>query len=173
MLQTKLVTRADIAQYRQLSQTVYDSVLDSVIIETQILDIKPLLGEFLFNAIMKNPLGYQDILNGGTYTYLTEEYENYGLKAVISFYVYARYKMYGNEIDTPFSTIEKLEGADSRPISDKSKKDKYQLNRNAGFDVWRSVELFLLRTNNELFCKSFAFYNREQRNDNITISKIE
>jgi hypothetical protein len=173
MLQTKLVTRADISQYRQLSQTLYDSVLDPLIVETQILDIKPLLGEFLFNAIMRNPYNYEDILNGGSYEYLDEQYENYGLKAVISFYVYARYKMYGNEIDTPFSTIEKLERSESRPVTDKSKKDKYQINRDAGFDIWRSLELYLIRTSNELFCKSFAFYNKDQRNNNMTISKIE
>ena len=142
MLQTKLINRADIALLRQISETVYDDVLEAMIIETQIQDIQPLLGEFLFNAIMNNPTNFASILNGGSYTYLGETYQNYGLKTVIVFYTYARLKMYGSAIDTPFSTVEKLEGADSRPISDKTKKDLYQMNRDTGFTAWKSVELY-------------------------------
>jgi hypothetical protein len=80
--------------------------------------------------------------------------------------------MYGSAIDTPFSTVEKLEGADSRPISDKTKKDLYQMNRDTGFTAWKSVELYLIRTDNQLFCKSFVL-GSERPKVNLSINKIE
>lgn len=169
MLDLKLVNRNDISKYKQISQTVYDDVLDSIVIETQIQDIAPLLGERLFNDILSNPNSYDDLLNGGTYTYKSITYTNYGLKAVISYYVYARYMMFGSVIDTPFSAIEKLEGAESRPITDKTKKDLYQLNRDSAFAIWKSVQNYLIRTENALYedcsCES-------KKNNHFNISKI-
>jgi hypothetical protein len=175
MLLTKLVTRADISAVRQISETIYDDVLDAIIIETQIQDIQPLLGEFLFNAVMTTPIDFEDLLDGNAYTYSDMTFQNYGLKTVISFYVYARLKMYGGAIDTPFSTIEKLEGADSRPISDKTKKDLYQMNRDSGFKIWQSVQNYLLRMETPaqtLYLKTYP-YNQKSSQINMTISKIE
>ena len=175
MLLNKLVTRADISAVRQLSETIYDDVLDAIIIETQIQDIQPLLGEFLFNAVMNTPNDFDDLLDGNPYTYSDMTFQNYGLKTVIAFYVYARLKMYGSAIDTPFSTIEKLEGSDSRPISDKTKKDLYQMNRDSGFKIWQSVQNYLLRMDTPeqaLYLKTYP-YNQKSSQVNMTISKIE
>jgi hypothetical protein len=175
MLFNKLVTRADISSVRQISETIYDDVLDAIIIETQIQDIQPLLGEFLFNAVMNDPLDYEDLLDGHAYTYSDMTFQNYGLKTVIAFYVYARLKMFGSSIDTPFSTVEKLEGADSRPISDKTKKDLYQMNRDSGFKIWQSVQNYLLRMETPeqtLYLKTYP-YTQKTSQINMTISKIE
>jgi hypothetical protein len=175
MLFNKLVTRADISAVRQISETIYDDVLDAIIIETQIQDIQPLLGEFLFNAVINDPNDYVDLLEGHVYTYSDLTFHNYGLKTVIAFYVYARLKMYGGAIDTPFSTIEKLEGADSRPISDKTKKDLYQMNRDSGYKIWQSVQNYLLRIESPeqtLYLKTYP-YNQKTSQVNMTISKIE
>jgi hypothetical protein len=151
MITTKLINRNDIARYKQISNTVYDEVLDATIIEAQIQDIAPLLGEKLFNDILVNHANYNDLLNGGSYTFSGVVYNNYGLKAVLVYYTYARYQMFGNVIDTPFSTIEKLEGSDSRPTSEKTKKDLYHMNRDSAFTIWQSVENYLIRTGNVLF----------------------
>lgn len=175
MLFNKLVTRADISAVRQISETIYDDVLDAIIIETQIQDIQPLLGEFLFNAVMDTPNDFDDLLDGNAYTYSDFVFQNYGLKTVICFYVYARLKMFGGAIDTPFSTIEKLEGADSRPISDKTKKDLYQMNRDSGFKIWQSVQNYLLRMETpeqELYLRTYPFSQKSSQT-NMTISKIE
>lgn len=175
MLLNKLITRADISAVKQISETIYDDVLDSIIIDTQINDIQPLLGEFLFNAVLDAPEDFQDLLNGSSYPYLDMTFQNYGLKNVICFYAYARLKMFGSVIDTPFSTIEKLEGADSRPISDKTKKDLYQINRDSGFKIWQSVQNYLLRIQSveqDLYLKNYP-YNQKNSHVNMTISKIE
>lgn len=169
MLNVKLVNRNDIAQYKQISKTVYDDVLNAIILETQIQDIAELLGENLFNDVLENPSNYSDLLNGGAYTHNSITYTNYGLKAVICYYVYARYMMFGSVIDTPFSAIEKLEGAESRPISDKTKKDLYQLNRDSAFAIWKSVQNYLVRTDNALYKDCYC---ERPKSSSFNISKI-
>lgn len=151
MLSTKLINRADVSLYKQISQTVYDAVFDSLVLETQIQDIAPLLGEDLFNAILKTPSDYTALWAGGDYTVNGKTYVNYGLKAVIVYYFYARYQMFGAITDTPFSMVEKLNGSESRPISEKSKKDLYNLNRDSAFTVWKSVENYIIRMNIPLY----------------------
>lgn len=169
MLDVKLVNRNDVSKYKQISQTVYDDVFDAIVLETQIQDIAELLGERLFNDILQNPNSYTDLLDGGTYTYKSVTYINYGLRAVISYYFYARYMMFGSVIDTPFSAIEKLEGAESRPVSDKTKRDLYQLNRDSAFAIWKSVENYLIRTENALYENCDC---ENPKNTNFNISKI-
>jgi len=174
MLSTKWVNRTDVSLYKQISKTVHDDVFNSIVIETQIQDIAPLIGEELFNDINNNIANYNDLLDGGTYTYNTLTYTNYGLKAVLAYYFYARYQMFGNVIDTPFSIVEKLEGSESRPISDKTKQALYQMNRDSAFNVWRSVENYLIRTNNALYNSVYLGRCTPQRNQsNIFLSKIE
>lgn len=171
MLHYKWIDRNDVNLFKQISKTVYDDVFDSIVIETQIQDIAPLLGEKLFNDISNNLASYSDLLNGGTYLHNGITYSNYGLKAVLSYYFYARYQMFGGVIDTPFSIVEKLEGSDSRPTSEKTKLAMYQMNRDSAFNIWRSVENYLIRTNNTLFGNE-TFCAPVSR-QNITISKIQ
>lgn len=173
MLSTKWANRADVSIYKQISKTVYDDVFDPIMIETQLQDIAPLLGERLFNDINNNIENYTDLLNGGMYEYNNITYSNYGLKAVLSYYFYARYQMFGGIIDTPFSIVEKLEGAESRPTTDKTKKDLYQMNRDSAFNVWRSVENYLIRTNNPLFGINTVGKCTTVNRNNITFSKIQ
>jgi hypothetical protein len=168
MIQNKLVTRTDIALYKQISKTVYDDVLNAIIIDAQFQDVAPLLGERLFNDVMTNSGSYTDLLDGSTYVYNGITYTNYGLKAVISYYVYARYVYYGSNIDTPFSIVNKLEGSNSQPISEKSKKDLYILNRDSAYKIWGSVDNFLRRTKVELYTDSC----KTKPNNTFKIRKI-
>lgn len=150
-LQVKLITKADIAVYKQISVTLKDDIIDEYILDAQIQDVAPLLGEKLFNAILKTPADYTDLLTAGEYTVGGETFTNYGLKAVLAYYAYARYKMFGSVVDTPYGFVEKLEGAESRPESDFSKKSLYNLNRDSAFTIWKSVENFLIRTKVDLY----------------------
>ncbi len=151
MLQTKLVNRADIALFKQISKTVADAKLDDIIIQTQIDDIRPLLGDKLFNDLMNNTDDYDTLMDGGVYTYNGITYQNYGLKAVIAYYVYARYMMFGAVTDTPFGLVEKLNGQDSKPVDYPIKKSLYTSNRQSAFNIWLTVHDYLIRTNNELY----------------------
>ena len=151
MLQTKLVNRADIALFKQISKTVADAKLEDIIIQTQIDDIRPLLGDKLFNDLMNNTDDYDTLMDGGVYTYNGITYQNYGLKAVIAYYVYARYMMFGSVTDTPFGLVEKLNAQDSKPVDYPIKKSLYTSNRQSAFNIWLTVHDYLIRTNNELY----------------------
>ena len=86
---TYLVNRDDIAVYKQISKTVFDDVLIACILQAQIQDVAPLLGEKLFNKIMKTPSAYAILLNDIEYTVGGETFQNYGLKSVISNFAHA------------------------------------------------------------------------------------
>jgi len=172
MISKKLITRADIALFRQISETVYDDVLNAIILEAQIQDLAPLLGEKLFNDILTDTEAYAQLLEQGEYTVDGVVYFNYGLKTVLVYYTYARYQMFGGIIDTPFSMVEKLEGNESRPTSEKTKKDLYQMNRDNAFTVWKSVENYLLRTNNILFKDTYGNCHDSNNKPTFKLSKI-
>jgi len=147
---TKLITRTDIAKYRQISKTPHDDKLNEMILDAQMLDVQPLLGEILYNKILATPAEYEEMLDGGIYEYKGVAYTNYGLKMVISYFAYARYMMFSSVIDTPFSVVEKL-NPDSRPVETSTKKSIYTLNRDAAFQIWENVRNYLIRTGNPDF----------------------
>lgn len=168
MLSNKLINREDVATYKQISYTVHDDKFNEILFDTQIQDIAPLLGERLFNDILENTDNYNDLLDGGLYTCNDISYQNYGLKAVVVYYFDARYKMFGSAVDTPFSLVEKLDNeGKSQPASYKLKESMYQLNRDSAFTIWKSVENYLIRTDNELFRYHTLGYGCEtKRNQN-------
>jgi hypothetical protein len=163
------VNRQQIAEIVQLSNTLKIDTFNNILLQTQLEDIAPLLGEKLFNDIMKFPENYNEILNGSVYDYKGITYSNYGLTPVIAYYFDARYKMFGNLIDTPFSNVVKL-NENSMPISDKMKDAVYQSKRQTAFTIWKSLENFLIRTNNVLF-NELCLYEKKKKYYNFT--KIE
>jgi hypothetical protein len=140
-----LITRSDIARYKQIAKTPHDDKLNEQIIDAQLLDVQPLLGESLFNKIMAAPSAYADILDGGIYEHDGISYTNYGLKMVLAYFTHARYVMFSSAIDTPFSVVEKLND-NSRPVDAAAKKTLYTLNREAAQQVWDNVKNYLVRT---------------------------
>lgn len=173
MLHTKLVTRTDVAQFKQISVTVHNDVFDSIVIDTQIQDVAPLLGEKLFNDILQNPTNYATLLNGGAYTYNNESYFNYGLKAVISYYFYARYIMFGQVTDTPFSLVEKLDkDGRSNQVPQRTKDALYTSNRDSAYTVWKSVENYLIRTENPLYNNNCSCETANTFTNSFKIKKI-
>ena len=152
-----LITRNDIAQYRQISKTPNDAKLNEMILDAQILDLQPLLGESLYNKILASPADYEALLGGGIYEVDGIGYTNYGLKMVLAYFAYARYVMFASVTDTPFSVVEKL-NPDSRPAETSAKKALYTLNREAAFQLWENVKRYLTRTRHPDFivCKNTA-----------------
>lgn len=141
-----LITRTDIAKYRQISKTPNNDKLNEMILDAQLLDLQPLLGECLYNKLLASPADYEELLTGGIYEYDGICYTNYGLKMVLSYFVYARYIMFSSVTDTPFSVVEKL-NSDSRPVEASAKKTIYSLNRDAAMQLWENVRNYLIRTN--------------------------
>lgn len=144
---TTLITRADIALYKQISKTPHDDKINEAIREAQLIDIKPLLGERLFYKILAAPADYEALLTGGEYTYNGETYHSNGLKMVLCYYAYARYIYFGSAIDTPFSVVEKLND-NSRPVDPAYKKTVFTDSRATAASLWGSVHDYLIRTVN-------------------------
>lgn len=148
-----LITRSDIARYRQIAKSPNDAKLKEMILDAQLLDIQPLLGERLFNKIIAAPVEFSDLLDGGIYEIDGTSYTNYGLKMALSYFAYARYMMFAYVTDTPYSIVEKLNDT-SRPAESPIKKTIYQLNRDAAAKIWQNVHNWLIRTGNEDYKKN-------------------
>ncbi len=141
----RLITRSDIARYRQISKTPNDDKLNEMILDAQLLDLQPLIGEQLYNLLLTEPEVHADLLDGGIYQHDGITYTNYGLKMVLVYFTYARYMMFSSVTDTPYSVVEKLNN-DSRPVEASSKKTVYNLNKAAAMQVWDNVKNYLIRT---------------------------
>lgn len=141
-----LINRIDIQDYRQLSDTVYDEVLNQHILDAQFVDIQKLLGYNLYNDLILNytDTKYTALLDGGSYVYNTVTYTNHGLKAVLVHYAYVRYVMYGSQTDTPFGLVEKL-STDSKPVDTSQKKAVSKSNEQTAWVYWENVRTFLDR----------------------------
>lgn len=145
---TYLITRNDIAQYRQISKTPNDDKLKEMILDAQLLDAQPLLGETLYNKIIAAPEDYTELLEGGQYQYNDVTYTNNGLKMVLCYFAFARNILLGSAIDTPHSVVQKLNEGTSQPVDYQTKKSIYGINRDAAFQLWDNVHNYLIRTNN-------------------------
>ena len=87
-----LVTISDLAGYKYIADSVKNSaVWPQFVYEAQMFDVKWWLGDGLLNEISEqagtSPTSYSTLnsilLDGGSYTYLTETYVFQGLKARI------------------------------------------------------------------------------------------
>lgn len=155
-----LITRSDIARYKQIAKSSYDDKLNEQILDAQLLDLQPLLGENLFQSIMTAPEPHTDLLNGCIYEHDRISYQNYGLKMVLAYFAYARYTMFSSVIDTPFSMVEKLNDS-SRPTEPLAKKTVYNLNREAAMQLWGNVQNYMTRT-------GYPYYTTACRNSSAT-----
>lgn len=143
---TLLINRTDIAEFRQISDTVYDDVLNQHIVDAQFSDLQNLMGINFYNDLIRNytDANYVTLLDGGTYTYQGITYTNVGLKAVLVHYAYGRYIQFGSQTDTPFGYVDKLNQT-SQPVSNDAKKTMAKMNQQVAFNYWENVNLFLER----------------------------
>ena len=142
----RLIDRNDIELFAQISDTVYDNVLNQHINTAQFVDLQKLLGSEFYNDLIRNSTDakYKALLNLGDYTYQSVTYTNHGLKAVLVHYAYGRYIQFGSQTDTPFGYVEKITN-DSQPVDFNQKKSIAKMNQQTAFNYWESVKLFLDR----------------------------
>ena len=80
MQETILITKAEIQQYKQLSNSINQSKLEQIIKEAQFNDLRPLLGERLYNDVMTkveaSSTDYDDLMNGSVYEFGGITYTN-------------------------------------------------------------------------------------------------
>ena len=166
-----LINRADIAVYRQISDTVYDDVLNMHITDAQFVDVQGLMGSDFYNDLILNPTTTANIalLDSGSYTHQGITYTNHGLKSVIVHYAYSRYAMFGSVVDTPFSLVEKL-NPDSRPVEQGTKKSIHKSNQQTAYMYWENVRQFLDRNSDDY---PLWKNNCQKHNSGFRISKID
>lgn len=88
-----LITFNDFEPYRELTGNLdVNERLNPYINQAQIFDLKELMGNQFYTDLVNNSsdTNYQDLLNGGDYTYNNLVYSFTGLKAVIVMFAYAR-----------------------------------------------------------------------------------
>lgn len=146
-----LITRNDIAEYRQITENVHATkVINQHIVDAEFMDLQKLLGSELYNDLKCNYTSteYATLLNGGTYTYLGTTYTNVGLKVVLVHYAYGRYILQGSQTDTPFGYVEKLNDT-SQQVSLEGKKTMSKMNQQIAFNYWENVKQFLDRNSTD------------------------
>lgn len=168
MITTPLITRAEIQQYKQLSNSINNNKLNEMILQSQMVDLYPLLGEQLYYDILNNTQNWTELLEGGIYEYNGITYTNVGLKAVLAHYAYARYALYGDVIDTAFGLKAKMNNEVSEKIDYPMKKTLYEHNCNYAFNLWLNVESYIMRNNIAMYFKCGV----KSDNKNFRISRI-
>lgn len=168
MITTPLITRQEIQQYKQLSNSIHDNKLNELILQAQMVDLLPLLGEQLYYDVLNNTATYNELLEGCLYDYNGITYTNVGLKAVLAHYTYARYALYGDVVDTAFGLKEKLNADVSKQVDMSMKKTLYEHNGNYAFNLWLNVENYIMRKNIALYIKC----GTDNKNKNFRISRI-
>jgi hypothetical protein len=168
MITTPLITRGEIQQYKQLSNSINNNKLNELILQAQMVDLFPLLGEQLYYDVINNTANWSELLEGGLYEYNGITYTNVGLKAVLAHYTYARYSLFGDVIDTAFGLKEKLNSDVSKQVDYPMKKTLYEHNCNYAFNLWLNVENYIMRNNIATYIKC----SNENKNKNFRISRI-
>ena len=168
MITTPLITRGEIQQYKQLSNSIHNNKLNELVLQAQMVDLLPLLGEQLYYDILNNTENYTELLDGCLYEYNGVTYTNVGLKAVLAHYFYARYSLYGDVVDTAFGLKEKLNADVSKQVDYNMKKTLYEHNCNYAFNLWLNVENYIMRNNIAMYIKC----GTEHKNKNFRLSRI-
>lgn len=100
MTDTKLITVSSLAPYKDISANIDDAErFDPYILEAQVHDIKPLLGEALYHALItayeSSPVAerFTDLIEGKDYTPTGDTYQIrfYGLTPMIAYFAYGRF----------------------------------------------------------------------------------
>lgn len=145
-----IITGADIRKDRDLS-TTSEKKINIYIKDAEISDLRPLLGEELYQDLEANPTktdegDYPKLLQGSTYTYGNYTYSHPGIKAVLVDFASARYRFFGSDTDTPFGVVEK-QFNDGRNTSVSRNREVYGAIRKVAKDKWFLVKDYLDRMN--------------------------
>ena len=142
-----LITIDDIKTVREVANSVKANKLNPIIMDAEICDLRPLLGEELYNDITQRPTAtdkgdYPKLISGGSYTYQGYPYSHPGLKGVLIDFAYARYRFFGNDTDTPFGVVEKRFENGPQTSSTRNR-EVYESLRKVALAKWSLVKLYL------------------------------
>ncbi len=165
---TALITLAQVQQYKQVSNSINSAKFNETVLQAQMVELLPKMGERLYYAVMSDASNYTALLDGGTYDYNGITYTNVGLRAVLAHYWYAYHAFYGDQIDTAFGLREKLNNDVSKQVDTTMKKTMFELNCRYAFNLWLNVDSFLTRTKEPLY----NICNVKPKLQNFRISKI-
>lgn len=113
----KLISINDIREFKNvpISDNAEERI-NECIDEAQEFDMMPIFGDelwialendFTFPATWGTQI-YNDLFNGKTYTYQSRTYRHRGIKALLCYATWARYKADSNVTTTEFGTVEKI-----------------------------------------------------------------
>ena len=151
-----LVNRTQIATYNQISKSLDENVLNQYIETAEIVMLKPLLGELLYNDLAANKTDskYVDLLEGTVYTYEEYNYKHEGLIPVLSHFVYSQYILFSSDVATPFGMVNKT-NPNSQNVDFKHKQTISKAKEQIGYTYFEAVRDFLNRNKDiyPLWCK--------------------
>lgn len=174
MAQTLLISLNDFAQYRAISANLNSAKkLDPYILEAQQFDLKGLLGNAFYHAIVEDYEGspslatYSELFNGSEWQCGDKTYRHEGLKPILCYFAYARYVFSSNTEATAFGTrLKKEEYSDA--VDDKT---IIRLRDNAvsgALAYWEDVKLFL--NDNSV---DYPLWICDNKNKKIRISEVD
>ena len=143
----------------------------------QLEDIRPLVGDRMFWDIVDDPTratsgrNYAALLAETEYSYESVTYTSPGLKAVLFEYVFARYRYFNQEIDTP-SGFGQIEGSNIQRSSETRNLNIYSSLRKLAESNWIEVRNYLDRVD-----PSFTYWYGSEKNldhgeEKIVLNKV-
>ena len=166
-----LVTKAEILNQRSLSDSLKDKEINQFIDDAELVDLRPLIGEEIYVAVSASPSTYSDLLNGSSYTYGSYTYSHPGIKSVLIDFIYARYRLFGDSVATPYGM--RTKNFDNGNVeSDASKYKIYSAIRKVATSKWGLVHAFLSRNSSTypLFFHPDTPLDNDE--DSININKV-
>lgn len=112
--------------------------------ETQIKDLKPLIGYDFYQDLIQSPESVANtaLLDGGTYVYNGVSYSFRGLKVVLAYFFFANYVMSSWFTDTFAGFVTKTH-EDAQPVSSGDKKNMRDMNIEVAMQEWTDCLHFI------------------------------
>ena len=155
-----IIYRSDIETYKPLTQNVPDAEIFRYMEESELMDIRPLLGEEFFADVVANldEPSYSELLNETEYEYDGKTYRHSGLKRVVVEYAWGRYVFFGNEVSTGWGMVQK-QFQDGIHADRNRLKERYKESQKIAAAIWNDVRLYLDRVG------TFEKWNKSDGND--------
>jgi len=138
-----LWTQAEQTATRPISDNNITRKFQQLAYDTQIKDLKPLLGFDMFQDLIQNPTTVANalLLSGGTYTYNGVTYQFEGLKKALCYFFYANYIM--DNLQDTFHGFVTQNTEDSTAASSGDKKNLRDQNREIAMRIWEDCKIFI------------------------------
>jgi hypothetical protein len=140
---TRIITLQEVQGVKPLSAHVKDKFFNQFIEDAQISLLKPLIGSELYNAIIKEPSDYTELLEGGFYD--DDKRSHSGLKRVLIEFTYTLYMFESADVSTPFGMIVK-DFKDGQKIDRQREKELKTKRQQIASQYWHEVQHFIFFT---------------------------